>query len=926
MKHESMIQKMGMCAALVCAVAACNQDELIDQRAADRIRFGVSAAAGADGAPATRSPRYADAPLVLLEKNGGDTLYLHASVESNLSTVSAPQAATRGVPVHNAEDFATVSKSFSVTAYTDAGAPFMSNEEISVHSGNVWSPSGERYWPDDNSYLCFYAHAPYSIPQEGESNLAPTCSEGKISFDYTVPVSSDGKADAEAQPDILFAYARSNKSGAESNRGHVPLAFKHALAAVKFVTKDIAKCTINSITLKGLQGKGSCEFDGESGTFTWELPVDDGTTDFTQTFDVEVQDQQSEKQDITDEAKETTFMMIPQSLSNATVEIRLTTDDGNKHTLTGKLAGTGEDQQAWKDGHIYTYAISTESINWTYVFEVTDNITIPLGGTQAQYQVTSYRYRTQNPSVKEPVGWEAKFTSATETDFETGNIVDVEEVKDIVTDFTYSGNGCMNGAVSYSLGLNRNKMHTTWGGDLTLKEATEVGTKDNPHDLSMDNGQMTTANCYVVNAPGVYKLPLVYGNAIKDGQTNTVAYNNSAFRDYLDQPINDPYVYSKYKPHDCTLVWSDGFYMFKDVHLSDDGHYLVFTLDREYMQQANAIVAVRDEQKRIMWSWHIWVTERDLSDVHRLQDYDSKESNAYGLMSCNLGWVDGKMVYYNQRDIVYQFTQPESGNTASLAIKQEGEEFDYKDVGSTYYQWGRKDPLIALRNWEHVRFEDYRLHETGDGDYAYQTAMGGVSLGEAIQHPNVFYIARKEGGSYNTNWLNDRISSLWDATNPNQKGSKETRSSIKTIYDPSPRGFKVPIPRAFAVFVNGFDASDTGGTLNGGFAEEDNASHNKYRVYPQMNKGGKEIPLTATGQRADREGLEAYLPGDGRGEIGGLWSMYGVYYWTCIENNGASSFSFVIRNDEQKSTASYYTIGFIGAKTMARPVRCILDK
>lgn len=114
--------------------------------------------------------------------------------------------------------------------------------------------------------------------------------------------------------------------------------------------------------------------------------------------------------------------------------------------------------------------------------------------------------------------------------------------------------------------------------------------------------------------------------------------------------------------------------------------------------------------------------------------------------------------------------------------------------------------------------------------------------------------------------------------------------------------------------------------MNGGFAEEDNASHNKYRVYPQMNKGGKEIPLTATGQRADREGLEAYLPGDGRGEIGGLWSMYGVYYWTCIENNGASSFSFVIRNDEQKSTASYYTIGFIGAKTMARPVRCILDK
>ena len=109
------------------------------------------------------------------------------------------------------------------------------------------------------------------------------------------------------------------------------------------------------------------------------------------------------------------------------------------------------------------------------------------------------------------MAWEAKFISAKETDFETGNTEDIKKEKEIVTDFTYSGNGCMNGAVSYSLGLNRNKMHTTWGGDVTLKEATEVGTKDNPHDLSMDNGQMTTANCYVVNAPGVYKLPLVYG-------------------------------------------------------------------------------------------------------------------------------------------------------------------------------------------------------------------------------------------------------------------------------------------------------------------------------------------------------------------------------------------------------------------------------
>ena len=49
-------------------------------------------------------------------------------------------------------------------------------------------------------------------------------------------------------------------------------------------------------------------------------------------------------------------------------------------------------------------------------------------------------------------------------------------------------------------------------------------------DLSMvDNAgnaraSMTTANCYLVHKAGKYELPLVYGNAIKNGEENTVAF------------------------------------------------------------------------------------------------------------------------------------------------------------------------------------------------------------------------------------------------------------------------------------------------------------------------------------------------------------------------------------------------------------------
>ena len=45
----------------------------------------------------------------------------------------------------------------------------------------------------------------------------------------------------------------------------------------------------------------------------------------------------------------------------------------------------------------------------------------------------------------------------------------------------------------------------------------------------------TTANCYVVQAPGTYKFPLVYGNGVKDGAPNPSAYRgregvNGAYR------------------------------------------------------------------------------------------------------------------------------------------------------------------------------------------------------------------------------------------------------------------------------------------------------------------------------------------------------------------------------------------------------------
>ena len=58
------------------------------------------------------------------------------------------------------------------------------------------------------------------------------------------------------------------------------------------------------------------------------------------------------------------------------------------------------------------------------------------------------------------------------------------------------------------------------------------------------------------------------------------------------------------------------------------------------------------------------------------------------------------------------------------------------------------------------------------------------------------------------------------------------------------------------------------------------------------------------------------------GDLGGLWAMYGVYYWSCNANSAGIAYSMCIRKD---SETNIYTIGFMGSQTMARPVRCIKE-
>lgn len=920
MKNNSLLIKAWALAVSSVVMVSCEVMDDYMHVDSSVIKFGVDA--DADGAPSTRATQYADSPVVMLGEGGSDTLYLHASIDVNTATVSKEaKAGTRGVPI-NSGNFQTECKNFGVTAYTQGdGKLFMSDEEVSNYANEAWSPSGGvRYWPEDET-LDFYAYAPYSFNENKPLETAPSIDKTNhtMSFSYTVPTTTDGN-DAVAQPDIMFAYAACSRS-TTNERGNVPLEFAHALAGVKFVAKDIAGCTINSITLKGLCGKGECTFtpgpaEGStlSGTFAWTGLAE--KKDFTQNYNVTLDDQQTGQQQITDKNPATTFMMIPQALDGATVEINLTTTKTQQpHTLTGKLAIGNLTE--WEAGNIYTYEISTESINWEYVFEVTPTISLPLGGTSSTYNVKSYRYRRENPSVKEPVAWSVNDgdISGTETQYNNDDavvpILDTA-IDEIIRKFTYDDDGgdeVYEEGTSYPIVVERTTLITDWRGDDTLRAAKPKGSPDSPYDLSTEGGTLnrTTANCYVVNAPGTYMLPLVYGNAIVENNENAGAYNkDTKFVDYKGQHITSPYLPT---PDDATLVWSDGFYMFKDVRLSADKKYLIFTIDPDYIQQANAVVAVRDAGDNIMWSWHIWVTEHKINETIDFQAYENK-STIYSIMPCNLGWVDGKMVFYNPRELKFAFTQDKTEKQQNMVLTQAGAKLDYRDIGSTYYQWGRKDPIVALKNRNETGVEDYRPMETPEEKYQYNVNPGGVTMATAIQNPNIYYVQPTDGSNY---WLstNSFTVKLWDG-DTRDDGELNEISSTKTVYDPSPRGFKVPFPRVFAGFVNGGTSTTSGGSLNGYIDPNKSFKYHVYYTSPNGKRG--ETVFTATEQRSSRDNL-----GTGAGS---LWALDRVYYWTCNPAKPGESYSLVICKD---SEVELYSYAFRGNQAMARPVRCMKE-
>lgn len=467
-------------------------------------------------------------PTLGLQVNEKDSLYFHTDV--SIIKTSNELAETRGFIIDN-ENIDKLND-ITIDAYVRGNTPYFIKYPITKqNNGNIWKGTTERYWPENKSEkLEFYASAMVPV----DMNL--THSDGKTTAHYTVPNSGETNRDAEVQPDIMFGYAKCSYEDVKANSGNVPLNMRHALAAISFEVADFRGGTIKKITIRNARKSGAITYSetnyvtGSTPVINWKL--DEVLTDFTQIFDIEVED--GVQTGVTSQTPKATFMLLPQDIESDEVmfEVELEVNENNEkktYILTAQAVQAG-DITNWEAGKHYTYILSSSSINWTYVFELGQNSIILENGNQnGEVNLISYRYRTGNPQKKEEWPWKAEGGTAQDV-----TSTSVLNAADWIEQLNKNGTGSISGEI-WKISVKPNRLiDTNFKGDEILRNNPVRGTAESPWDLSTHKYGETsiettisqsTANCYVVNSAGRYCFPAVYGNGYNGGKINTKALN-----------------------------------------------------------------------------------------------------------------------------------------------------------------------------------------------------------------------------------------------------------------------------------------------------------------------------------------------------------------------------------------------------------------
>ena len=234
--------------------------------------------------------------------------------------------------------------------------------------------------------------------------------------------------------------------------------------------------------------------------------------------------------------------------------------------------------------------------------------------------------------------------------------------------------------------------------------------------LAVDLSALGSANCYIVSRKGLYKFKTVRPNS-----------NSVISLDY------------------CSILW-ETFGTSEEIRMRDlikyicykDGYIIFETAD--IFKEGNAVIAAKAANGKILWSWHIWLTDQPQGQVYY--------NNAGTMMDRNLG-----------------ATSATPGDVGALGL---------------LYQWGRKDPFLGSSSIS----SGTPAKSTITWPYSVSSDSSTGTIAYATANPTTF-IGRNSSNSSNYDWYYTGSSSTdntrWTASESN-----------KSIYDPCPAGWRIP--------------------------------------------------------------------------------------------------------------------------------------
>jgi len=648
--------------------------------------------------------------------------------------------------------------------------------------------NGELYtpirWSIFQPWARFYAVYPSKDSYSKLTINDMTSADNAPSVDFTV------EPNVRDQKDFMTACTGNVNYAKQFEQPTTNLDFRHALTAIRFAVgqnlswnKTIDKVEIRNAIMKS-KYKLSNAFNGAGAT--WD---NTGATRGTATLSG-LSVSTSHNPNITimgNTGDNYTFYMIPQVLTGNSVVAYVHFTDNTEITATLK----GE----WKAGTTRTLKLSETNSTWNYVLTPTDpNRAAYFDETTSQpYGVTSYRQAADG--TKQAVAWKvvgydadgdgtfsmaekpAWLTSLSKTEGDGGTAADqgtaTLKKADLIDFFKQRNDG--------------------------LKHATVLGSSSAPYDLSLHdhNGNTTlrnTANSYLISAPGHYRIPLVYGNAIENGVTNDKSYISHAptgnskvlynFKDHAGHNIDNPWIEKTNSGANASVdgaevVWADAANLVSSLSIAHDSGdtFLDFEVKASDIQSGNAVVAVK-KGSTIVWSWHLWFAPKDALDKIPVTNH---QGVVYNFTKETLGWKPTQWTgttYDQARTVKVKVEQTGSKQITVINITQNPG--NVKKGATTHYQFGRKDALPGV-DASDLAANSHFTHNAGD-----------MTIMNNIQNPDKFYLNHLSANHYG-------YYNLWSADNTTT--GYNDNPVVKTVYDPCPAGFKMPASNAFTGFT-----------------------------------------------------------------------------------------------------------------------------